>query len=58
MKDKKPQIRFLGTDYAGKSYTGQDLGIPIHYIDRSHGWSTTGLRERIWQAEEDKKNRK
>lgn len=43
----KPDIRFLGDDYKGKPFTGYDLHIPIHYIDRSHGWSTTKFKTEI-----------
>lgn len=47
LKSINPDVRFLGDDYMGKSYTGDDLGIPIHWIDRSHGWSTTKFKEAI-----------
>ena len=40
-------IRFLGDDYKDKSFTGDDLDIPIHYLDRSHGWSTTKFKKLI-----------
>jgi glycerol-3-phosphate cytidylyltransferase len=40
-------IRFLGSDYINKPFTGDDLKIPIHYLDRSHGWSTTRFKEEI-----------
>ena len=40
-------LRFLGDDYKGRSYTGDDLGIEVHYLDRSHGWSTTKYKEMI-----------
>lgn len=40
-------IRFLGDDYIGKSYTGDSLGIPVHYLNRSHGWSTTKFKKLI-----------
>jgi len=43
----KPNIRFLGDDYKGKKYTGDHLGIPVHYLDRSHGWSTTKFKKLI-----------
>ena len=36
-----PDVRFLGDDYQGKSYTGDDLGIPVHWIKRNHDWSST-----------------
>ena len=40
-------IRFLGDDYRNKSFTGDDLDIPIHYLDRSHGWSPTKFKKLI-----------
>lgn len=43
----KPNIRFLGDDYKGKRFTGDNLNIPIHYLDRSHGWSTTKFKKLI-----------
>ena len=47
-------FRFLGTDYLGKSFTGQELcerkGIEIIYIDRYHDFSTSELRKRIVDA--------
>lgn len=42
-----PSVRFLGDDYKGKNYTGKELKIPIHYLDRSHGWSTTKFKKLI-----------
>ena len=42
-----PDVRFLGSDYIGNTYTGDDLGILIHWIDRSHGWSTTKFKQNI-----------
>jgi glycerol-3-phosphate cytidylyltransferase len=43
----KPDVRFLGEDYIGRSFTGDDLNIPIVYLDRSHGWSTTKFKNLI-----------
>ena len=40
-------IRFLGDDYKCKPFTGDDLNIPIHFLDRSHGWSTTRFKNKI-----------
>lgn len=42
-----PNIRFLGDDYKGKKFTGSELKIPVHYLDRSHGWSTTKFKRLI-----------
>ena len=40
-------VRFLGDDYKEKDFTGKDLNIPIHYLDRSHGWSITKFKKLI-----------
>ena len=40
-------LRFLGDDYVNKSYTGDDLNIPIYFLDRDHGWSTTKFKKLI-----------
>jgi glycerol-3-phosphate cytidylyltransferase len=41
-------IRFLGDDYQGRDdFTGYHLHIPIHYCNRDHNYSSSGLRERI-----------
>ena len=40
-------VRFLGDDYLGKSFTGDDLNISIHYLNRDHGWSTTKFKNLI-----------
>ena len=47
LMNKKIDIRFLGDDYRDKSFTGDDLDIPIRYLDRSHGWSTTKFKKLI-----------
>ena len=49
-------IRFLGDDYIGKPFTGDDLRIPIHYLDRSHGWSTTKFKKLIAKSYEKSSN--
>lgn len=41
------EVRFLGEDYKGKPITGESLGLEIYYIDRSHGLSSSGFKERI-----------
>ena len=45
--DINPDVRILGSDYIGKSFTGDDLDIKIYYHDRNHNYSTTNLREKI-----------
>jgi len=48
MKSRQIDIRFLGEDYRGREITGKELGIPVYYTDRSHGLSTTGILQRIY----------
>ena len=47
-------VRFLGTDYLDKDFTGkkycEEKGIEIVYIDRSHNLSTSELRNRIKES--------
>ena len=40
-------VRFLGDDYRNESFTGDDLNIHIHYLNRDHGWSTTKFKNLI-----------
>ena len=47
LKALNPDVRFLGDDYINKPFTGDDLGIPIHYLNRDHGWSTTKYKQLI-----------
>ena len=43
----KPDIRILGEDYIGKSFTGDDLSLKVIYTTRSHEWSTTKIKDLI-----------
>lgn len=52
----EPEVRFLGEDYIGKSFTGDDLPIRIHYIKRDHGWSTTKYKQLIADSINEKNN--
>ena len=49
-------IRFLGDDYIDRNFTGSHLNIPIHYISRDHGWSTTKFKNAINKSFESKKD--
>ena len=49
-------VRFLGDDYKGKPFTGDDLKIPIHYLNRDHGWSTTKFKQLIAESYEKANN--
>ena len=47
LDEMNPDVRFLGDDYIGKPFTGNDLDTPIHYLNRDHGWSTTKYKQLI-----------
>ncbi len=47
----KPDIRIIGADWKGKEYTGHELPIEMYFNSRGHNFSTTALRERIYEAE-------
>jgi glycerol-3-phosphate cytidylyltransferase len=44
-------VRFLGGDYADKSFTGEqlcvDMGVKVYTMPRKHNFSSSELRERI-----------
>ena len=50
LKDGDFDVRFLGDDYIDKPFTGDDLNIPIHYLNRDHGWSTTKYKKLIAES--------
>ena len=54
LKTLNPDVRILGTDWLGKEYTGCELDIPIHWHQRTHNYSTTDLRKRVFEAEKKK----
>ena len=47
LKLVKPDVRILGSDYEGKSFTGDNLNIPIYYHKRNHNYSSSNLRKEI-----------
>ena len=55
LEDNKFNVRFLGDDYIGKTFTGIELNIDIHYLSRDHGWSTTKFKKQIAETLETKK---
>jgi glycerol-3-phosphate cytidylyltransferase len=54
LKKIKPDVRILGADWEGKKFTGHDLDIECYFNSRSHSWSTSNLRRRIYEAEKIK----
>lgn len=51
LKTMKPDIRIIGADWHGKHFTGCELPIEVHFNSRNHGFSTSELRKRIYEAE-------
>ncbi len=49
-------VRIIGAEYKDKPYTGRDLPLPVYYNTRDHGYSTTELRKRVYEAEAKKGN--
>ncbi|MAG26603.1 hypothetical protein CMI47_13760 [Candidatus Pacearchaeota archaeon] len=53
LKSGDYHIRFLGTDYMTKKYTGSDIPITIVWLDRDHDYSTTKIKKMIYQSVSD-----
>ena len=43
-------IRFLGDDWRGREFTGYELPVYTHFNSRTHDYSTTNLRNRIYES--------
>ena len=54
LKKINPDVRILGADWEGKKFTGHDLDIECYFNSRSHNWSTSNLRKRIYESEKIK----
>jgi len=52
-------VRILGIEYKDQNFTGRDIcmkrGIELIYNGRDHSFSSTNLRERVWEAENQKR---
>jgi len=55
LKTTKIDIRFVGMDWKNKEYTGKGI-IPVHFNSRSHSYSTTELRDRVYRTEKARRN--
>ena len=54
----KPDVRIIGTDYVGKDFTGKDKDVEMYYHNRDvHTYSTTSLRQRVYNAELENMNK-
>jgi glycerol-3-phosphate cytidylyltransferase len=54
-------VRILGVEYANKDFSGlvvcQQRGIELVFNGRDHSFSSSNLRERVWQAENSKRSK-
>jgi glycerol-3-phosphate cytidylyltransferase len=52
-------VRILGVEYENQNFTGKDIcydrGIELVFNSRDHSFSSSNLRERVWQAENAKR---
>src|SRR3990167_4698714 len=55
LKNLKYDVRILGADWEGKKYTGWDLPHTPYFNTRDHGFSTTELRNRVYEQEKAKR---
>lgn len=53
-------VRFLGEEYKEQDFTGKDVcrkrGIELHFNKRDHRFSSSDLRRRVAEAENEKNN--
>lgn len=56
LKRINPDVRFLGNDYVpgSKPITGAELNIPIFFLDRRHGWSSTKYKNLLCASLKEK----
>ena len=54
LKEVNPDVRILGADHEGTEYTGYELPIKCIFNTRDHGYSTSELRKRVYEAEKKK----
>ena len=61
IKTQTMHIRFLGDEYIDKNFTGKQYcienGIELYYHKRDHKYSSTELRNRIYEVELEKRNK-
>ena len=57
LKELKPDVRVIGDDWRDREYTGHDLPIAVIFNSRSHTYSTSELRERVYEREKKKKEK-
>lgn len=54
----KPDVRIIGVDWKDKDFTGHELDCHVYFNSRDHGYSSSSLRRRIYEAEKLKQQKK
>jgi glycerol-3-phosphate cytidylyltransferase len=47
-------VRIIGEEYRNQQFTGHELPIQVYYNSRQHSFSTTELRKRVLEAQQNK----
>lgn len=55
LRELRPDVRILGSDWQEQAHTGRELQIPVYFHRRDHPWSTSELRKRVYEAEKAKR---
>lgn len=55
LKNLDYDVRILGADWEGKKYTGWDLPHKPYFNTRDHSFSTSELRNRVYEQEKKKR---
>lgn len=51
VKDFHAEVIFVGSDWANRPWDGNDLGVPVVFLPRTPGISSTGLRQHLQQLQ-------
>ena len=50
-------VRILGEEYKDKPFTGGHLNMEYYFNERRHSFSTSELRQRVFEAEKEKESK-
>lgn len=57
IKEIKPDVLILGSDWKDKDYTGKNLPIDVYFHNREiHSYSSSNIRKRVFEEELKKYN--
>ncbi|MDO8582383.1 MAG: adenylyltransferase/cytidyltransferase family protein [bacterium] len=59
VRELKPDVYYIGEDWRGRDFSAkavcEELGIRVHYLDRNHSYSSSGLRQKVYMSEYKKR---